>query len=460
MTRFTKMSSAAVIAVAVATPLWLWWHGTNLTPAVAQSPAARTAKTVADTSAGESGAVRVTVVQPTVEPLRRLTSQPAHVDPFEQTSVFAKASGFIAEVKADIGDRVKQNQVLVELSIPEMDQERVQKLAAVEEARAAVGQAEARVAAAQSLIDAAIARRDEAVATITKQEAEVAFRQSEHARIAELVKARSVNEALEDERLKQLQAAKAGLVAAQAAVRSADANTKVERSRKTQAEADRTLAAAQVKVAEASLRQTEILMDYATIKAPYAGVITRRWANTGDFVRSAATGQNEPLFTLVRVDPLRIVADIPENDSSLIRDDQPATLTIDALKGRAFAGKVKRSARVLDPKTRTLRIEVELEKRDPQLRPGMYGALTITLAERDKAILVPSRALRFEGDRAFVFVASKGKAEKRAVTIGFNDGNRAEITDGLAPNDAVIADSRSPLAPGQLVEATPARSAK
>ncbi|HLQ44077.1 MAG TPA: efflux RND transporter periplasmic adaptor subunit, partial [Planctomycetaceae bacterium] len=239
--------------------------------------------------------------------------------------------------------------------------------------------------------------------------------------------------------------------------RSAEANIKVERARQTQAEADRTHAVAQLKVAEASLRQTEILIDYATIKAPYAGVITRRWANTGDFVRSAADGQSEPLFTLVKVDPLRIVTDIPENDSSLIHDEQPATLTIDALKGRPFAGRVRRSAGVLDPKTRTLRVEVELDKPDPQLRPGMYGALTITLAERKQAILVPSRSLRFQGDQAFVLIAAKGKAEKRPVTIGFNDGNRAEIVDGLSPTDQVIAESRSPLSPGQPVEATPAR---
>lgn len=460
MTRLMKTSSAALIAVGVATPLWLWWHGANLAPAIAQTPAARATKTAADTSEDDSSAVRVTVVQPTVEPLRRVTAQPAHIEPFEQTSLFAKASGFIAEVKADIGDRVKKDQVLVELSIPEMQQERVQKLAAIEEARAAVGQSEARVVAAQAMIDAAQARRDEAVATIAQQDAEVAFRQSEHARIVELVNAKSVNEALRDEKLKQLQAAKAGLVAAQAAVRSAEANIKVERARKTQAEADLAHAVAQRKVAEASLRQTDILMEYATIKAPYAGVITRRWANTGDFIRSAAVGQNEPLFTLVKVDPLRIVADIPENDSSLIRDDQPATLTIDALKGRPFAGRVKRSTGVLDPKTRTLRVEIELDKPDPQLRPGMYGALTITLAERKQAILVPSRCLRFEGDRAFVLIAVKGKAEKRTVTIGINDGNRAEILDGLKPDDTVIAESRSPLSPGQPVQATPVKVSK
>lgn len=450
MTRFLKTSAAALAALGVATALWLWRPGAALTPAVARTKPVRAAESTADTN----GAVRVTVVQPVVEPLRRVTTQPAQVDPFEQTSLLAKASGFITEVNADIGDRIRQDQVLVELSIPEMQQERVQKSAVIDEARAVVGQAGARVAAAQSLIDAAIARRDEAVATITQQEAEVAFRQSEHARIAELVTTRSVNEAVRDEKLKQLQAAKAGLVAARAAARSAEAGIKVEHARKTQAEADRTLAVAQLKVAEASLRQTEILMEYATIKAPYAGVITRRWANTGDFVRSAAAGQSDPLFTLVKVDPLRIVADIPENDSSLIRDNQTATLVIDAQKGRSFSGKVKRSAGVLDPKTRTLRVEVELDKPDPQLRPGMYGALTITLAERQQAILVPSRCLRFEGDRAFVLIATKGKVEKCAVTVGFNDGSRAEIVDGLSPTDQVIAESRSPLSPGQSVQAT------
>ena len=184
MIRFTWTSSAALAAIGAATALWMWWPGAEVTPAVAQTPAVRSTESAAKTSGDSTGAVRVTVVQPTVEPLQRVTTQPAHVEPFEQTNLFAKASGFTAEVRADIGDRVEKDQVLVELSIPEMLQERVQKLASVEGARAAVGQAEARVAAAESMIEAALSRLDEARATVAQHDAEVAFRRSEHARIA------------------------------------------------------------------------------------------------------------------------------------------------------------------------------------------------------------------------------------------------------------------------------------
>jgi RND family efflux transporter MFP subunit len=404
-------------------------------------------------------ATQVTVIQPTVEDFLRVTTQPAHVEAHEQTDVYSKASGFVEEVAVDIGDRFTKGQVLANLWIPEMQQERQRKLAGVEQARAAESQAAARIVAAQAQATAAAAKLDEVKSLVAQQEAEVEFRRAEHERISQLVSKGSINPALQDEKANQRRAAESALAAARAGVRTAEANVEVAKAEIIRAQADLEHAQALKKVAEAELKQTEILIQYAEIRAPYEGVVTRRWVHTGDFVASAANGRSEhPLFSVVRVDRLRILVDVPEADSSLIRNGQSATLVVDALKGRTFEGHVTRSAGALNSHTRTLRVEVELDEPDAALRPGMFGELTITLAERSEALLIPARCLRYEGRQPYVLCVDDGLVAKRPVKLGFSDGSRAEIVEGLTEHAPVILEARFPVRPGLAVTPTGAKA--
>jgi RND family efflux transporter MFP subunit len=152
----------------------------------------------------------------------------------------------------------------------------------------------------------------------------------------------------------------------------------VEQARVKQADANLLLARARLQVAQADLKQAEVFMDYAAIRAPYDGVVTERLIDTGDFARSAANGTTEALFTLMRETPLRIVVDIPESDAGWVRTGLEATLSVDGIKDHTSAGLVQRTAGTLDPQMHTLRIEVELNDPPHGLRPGMYGAVTIT----------------------------------------------------------------------------------
>lgn len=318
------------------------------------------------------------------EAVRRSTSQPAHVEPYEQTEILAKASGFVSRVHVDLGDRVQKDQVLAELWIPEMDQERLVRIAAVDEAAAVVQQMQAAIVAAQALADAASAKQREAQASVSQYEADVDFRRSEHDRFVRLVGDKAINQALLDEKRKRLRSAESAVLAATAAVASAEASVQVEHARLEQAAANLAHAESQLKVIQADLKKTEVLMKYAQVRAPFAGIITRRRIDTGAFVASAASNQSESLFTLSMVDRLRIVVDLPESESALIHVGQPAELKVDALKGTSFSAVVKRSTGVLDPRTRTLRVEAELNAPAPQLRPGMFGLLTITLTAPPK----------------------------------------------------------------------------
>lgn len=125
-------------------------------------------------------------------------------------------------------------------------------------------------------------------------------------------------------------------------------------------------------------------MDYAQVRAPFDGLIAKRWVDSGDFVASRESNSNEPLFTVVRVDKLRLVFDIPESQSTLIEVGQPTSMVVDALKGEKFHGRIVRTAGVLDRRTRTLRVEAELEEPNDKLRPGMFGMITVTFGSPEQ----------------------------------------------------------------------------
>ena len=292
-------------------------------------------------------------------------TQPAQVQPYEQTEILAKAAGFVARVYVDIGDRVEKDQLLAELWIPEMEQERLVAVATVDESAAAVLQMEAAVVAARAKLNAA-------QASVAQYQADVDLRRSEHNRIAHLVGQQALNEALLDEKLSQLRSAESALAAA-------EANVQVESARLKQANANLVHAQARQRLEEANLKKTQVLMGYAQVRAPFAGLVTQRGIDTGDFVASAASNATDPMFTVCSVDRLRIIVDIPESQAPRIRLGQRATLVVDALKNRSFRGVVKRTAGVLDPRTRTLRAEAELDAPADELRPGMFGSLTIEL---------------------------------------------------------------------------------
>jgi multidrug resistance efflux pump len=322
----------------------------------------------------------VAVVTPSPEAARQSTSQPAHILPYEQTEILAKTSGFVSQVHVDIGDMVEKDQVLAELWIPEMEQEMLLKEAEVAEAKATIDQMAAAVVAARSLLNAAIAKQRQVQATVAQHEADAAYRRSEYDRIARLVADRALNEAMLDEKGKWLRSAESALAGARAAVSSAAATIEVEKARLNQAKANERHALARLKVAEADFKKSEVLAAYARIKAPFAGLITDRRIDTGAFVATAASNQSEPLFTLCRVDRLRIIVDIPESETSRVQVGQSVELRVDALREEVFLGTIKRTTGVLDTRTRTLRVEAELDSPQSSLRPGMFGLMTIDLS--------------------------------------------------------------------------------
>ena len=221
----------------------------------------------------EDKLVRVKVVRPSREDLKRRATLPAHIEGYEKTELHARVSGYLRKVNVDIGDRVKKDHVLAELWIPELDQEVLQ-------AKAMLGQAQATELAAAAMVDAARAMIDETQADLARVEADLAFRKVDLERYVQLQKDNATRGELVDAAQNQYRAAAAALASVNAKVASAKANLKVEQAKHAKAQAN-------VKVAESSVEQARIMQEYGKIVAPYEGVITRRLVDTGEIGRAS-----------------------------------------------------------------------------------------------------------------------------------------------------------------------------
>jgi RND family efflux transporter MFP subunit len=216
-------------------------------------------------------------------------------------------------------------------------------------------------------------------------------------------------------------------------------------------------ARAAAEVAHANMEHTQTLLDFAKIVAPFDGVITQRFLDNGAFVPAATSGgaaQNAALFTLADATVIRAQVAMPEVEAALTTKGQPAKITVEALPGKTFDATVSRTATAIDEATRTMLVEADLPNKDGALRPGMYATIKIGIEHHDNVLTVPVDALAMEKTNAFVFKIADGKAKKTAVTLGFNDGARAEILTGVAESEPVILVGKATFTDGQPVQVT------
>ena len=210
-------------------------------------------------------------------------------------------------------------------------------------------------------------------------------------------------------------------------------------------------------VARANLQRTQTLLDFAKIVAPFNGLITQRFVDSGAFVPSATSGsaaQNAALFTIMETTVLRAQVAMPELDAALAVKDQPVKVSLETIPGKTFEAKVSRLSGAIDEATRTMSIEADLPNSEGVLRPGMYATVKVGVDHHDQTLTVPVEALAMEKTAAFVFKIADGKAKKTAVTLGFNDSARAEILTGAAEGDGVILVGKATFTDGQPVQVT------
>jgi RND family efflux transporter MFP subunit len=391
--------------------------------------------------------------------LPRVIEQPGTVRAYEETPLFAKLAGYVKAVKADIGDATEAGMVLAELRIPELEDEGRQKDALVEQAAAEVEQAKEAVTIAQANVETAGAQIVEAKAGVTRAQANLARWKSEATRVGEMVKAKSLDPQTGAETENQLHAAEAAEAGARARITVAEKAAVKARAELGKARQDVVAADARRKVAAADAARVRDLLDYRFIRAPFAGVVTRRAVDTGHFVQPVGGPKAEALFTVVHLDKVRVPVEVPEADAAAVHKGQKATVRVPALNA-SFDGTVSRTAGALEPASRTLRVEIDLPNPDRRLTPGMYATARIS-AEMPEAWVLPANAVVKQAEQVVVFVYRAGKAVRLPVQSGRSDGTFTEVFKKAGPGGAwenwtgsenVLSGPAATLSDGQAVE--------
>jgi RND family efflux transporter MFP subunit len=376
----------------------------------------------------------VEVVSPQRKSLRRVVEQPGAVQAYEETHLFARVPGYVrleqeadGRIRFDIGRPVRgpkydadgkvvePGEVLAELVVPELEEEVSLKKATTRQVAAEVEQARKALAAAEANIATMEAAVVEAKALVERWD-------SESKRIAGIAKTGILDIQVREETHYQFKAAGARQLSAEAAVRKARAD-------RDKAAADVQATEARGDVARADALRAEAMLGYAKIRAPYDGVVAARKVDNGDLVQPAGKGW---LFTVARLDPVRVVVAVPEADAGLVQEKSPVKLSIRAAQAQPFEGTVTRTSWVLEPGSRTLRVEIDLPNKERRLRPGMYVYAQI-INPLPEAWTLPASAVVKQGDAMVCYLVEEGKAVRTPVQVGRGDGQFFEVVKRQKP---------------------------
>jgi membrane fusion protein, multidrug efflux system len=202
-------------------------------------------------------------------------------------------------------------------------------------------------------------------------------------------------------------------------------------------------------VARASLAESETLLGYATITAPFAGIITQRYVDPGALIQ--AGNASSSIVSLMDFSTVRLQVAVPEIEAARVSVGQPVRVTTDNLPGRHFDGQVTRFTYALDTTNRTMLAEAILQNSDLALRPGMLVTVSLGIERKEHAWLMPVEALVNERSNTFAYTVADAKAAKRPIKVGFNDGQSVEVLDGLEVSDAIALPGKAKLSDGQPV---------
>jgi RND family efflux transporter MFP subunit len=321
---------------------------------------------------------------------------PGHTQAYDAAKLYARATGYVAERKVDIGSRVKAGDLLLRISAPDLDQQLAQ-------AQARLGQMQAGLAQAQAGVEQARANVDLAKVT--------------DARTATLAGQGWATKQRADDTQASVLSQGANLQAAEANVKAAEANLKEQ---------------------QAAVDRLKALAAFERVVAPFDGVITTRDVDVGDLV-NADSKAGTPLFSIERDDVLRVSVSVPQNSAVGVRDGLPASVVIPQLPHRTFTGTVSRSSVALLNSSKTLTTQIDIPNGDHVLRTGLYVYATIAIPRANADILIPSEALIFNENGTQVAVVGDDDVVRLATVRIFRDlGKELEIRDGLSGGEQII----------------------
>ncbi len=354
--------------------------------------------------AAEAGATarRVEVLTPKPLPGDRELALPGTVQPLEEAVIYPRASGYVKRWLVDLGSKVKEGELLLEIDTPELD-------AQVEQAKAQLAESQAAVVRDQAAVD---------------------FSKTSLDRYQRLTPSGVVSQQDLEQRRSQAGVDEANLGVAKAAVAAAEANLR------------------------------RLLQDkaFARVAAPFSGRIVSRTAERGALVTA---GTSSPLFKLQATDPVRIFVQVPQDVAPTVQTGVTVKVSVREYPGQPFEGTVARAAGSLDELTRTMTTEVRVPNPDNKLLPGMYVQVELALQTPHRLFEVPATALYTDskGTRVAV-VDAQGRVSMRRVVIERDTGTSLQVASGLEGNERVVKLANAELDDGSQVapfEAAPAK---
>ncbi|MEO6576333.1 MAG: efflux RND transporter periplasmic adaptor subunit [Polyangiaceae bacterium] len=349
----------------------------------------------AETKSAGSALARVQVVTPKRKSSDHAMVLPGSVQALEETIVYSRASGYVRKWNVDIGDKVKEGDVLVEVDTPEIDQQ--------------LSQARAQLVQAQAGLAQATANRQFSTTNL--------------------------------ERYKDL--APKG-VASQQELDQHQAQSTVDH-------ANVQVAQAAIDAQQANVHRLTDLKSFSRVTAPFSGMVNARMIARGDLV-----SQTTALFKISSVDPVRVFVQVPQDIAPSVRADVPAHVTVPEYGGRIFEGKVARMAGSLDATSRTMNTEVRVPNPKAELLVGMYARVGLTLPSPHSVLEVPATALLNDakGPRVAI-VTADGKIRLTSVIVERDTGPTIELSSGIDDNDRVVRLASADLLDGKSVEIVP-----
>jgi RND family efflux transporter MFP subunit len=317
---------------------------------------------------------------------------------FAAANIFARATGYIAKRNVDIGDHVKAGDLLAQLAVPELDDQISQSEATLNQLKSALDQAEATRRLRQVTWD-----RDSTLVQqgwVTRQQGDVDVQ---------------------------------NLKGQEAAVAAAQHNVTAQ---------------------ENLVKQLHQQRDYASVVAPFDGVITQRNVDVGSLVQGNATSGTF-MFEIMQENVIRVFVNVPQDAAFGVAPGIDAILRVPELPDRELPGKVTRIADALQPGTRTLLTEVDIANPDGTLMPGIYCTIELRIPRKTPSLSVPADAIIFNGDGMQVAVVSSGKAELRKVSVKRDLGTRVELDSGIKAGEEVILNPPVTLVDGSKVQPRP-----
>jgi RND family efflux transporter MFP subunit len=358
-------------------------------------------------------AITVGVTKVVKKSLGRHITLSSELVPFQEIDVYAKESGYVKKLLVDYGSHVKAGQVMAILEIPEL------------EAQLQEDQAEIKNAANQ----------------VTRAQHELTRYQAQYKALH-----------LQYTRLNEVFESQPGIVAQQE-VDDAQGKDLAASSQVDAGQAALDASQSQLSVAKAKLGHDQSLFDYSKITAPFAGIVTERYANLGTLVQAGTTSSTQamPIVKLSQDDLFRLVIPVPESYVRYIHIGDPVDVRVPSLN-KTFPGKVARFSVDVKAATRTMHTEVDVQNRDRVLMPGLYANADVALEHRDDIPTVPLQAVNHEGNKTTVFVVGKNnEIEDRPITLGLQTANDVEVVSGLAEGEQVVVSDRSGLKTGETV---------